>query len=88
MRLRSGTAEALWKMAEKYTPQDSLFLWWLGDTAQPRPVGELGLAAGGRAVSLRYSLEWLHSGSALSEDLPLTKELFVPRKKNLCGGRR
>ena len=82
MRLRSGTAEALWKMAEKYTLQDSLFLWWLGDPAQPRPVGELGLAAGSRAVSLRYSLKWLRSGFALSEDLPLTEELFVPREKD------
>lgn len=40
-------------MPDKYILQDRLFLWWLGDPALPRPVGELGLAAGGRAVSLR-----------------------------------
>lgn len=73
-------------MAEKYRPQDCLFLWWLGDPAQPRPVGELGLVAGGRAVSLRYSPDWLRSGFALSEDLPLTGELFVPRQKDCAAG--
>ena len=69
-------------MADIYTPQDRMFLWYLGDLSQPRPVGELGLAAGGRSVSLRYSPDWLRTGFALSEDLPLTEELFVPREKD------
>lgn len=73
-------------MADKYIPQDRLFLWWLGDPAQPRPVGQLGLAAGGRAVSLRYSPDWLRSGFALSEDLPLTGDLFAPREKDCAAG--
>lgn len=73
-------------MAEKYVPQDRLFLWWLGDPAQPRRVGELGLVAGGRAVSLRYAPDWLQSGFALSEDLPLTGDLFVPRDKDCAAG--
>jgi len=73
-------------MAEPYVPQDRLFLWWLGDPSQPRPVGELGLAAGGRSVSLRYAPDWLRSGFALSEDLPLTGELFVPREKDCAAG--
>lgn len=73
-------------MADKYAPQDRLFLWWLGDPAQPRPVGELGQAAGGRAVSLRYVPGWLQSGFALSEDLPLVDELFVPRDKDCAAG--
>ena len=73
-------------MADKYVPQDRLFLWWLGDPAQPRPVGELGQAAGGRAVSLRYAPGWLQSGFALSEDLPLVDELFVPRDKDCAAG--
>ena len=67
-------------------PQDRLFLWWLGDPALPRPVGELGLAAGGRAVSLRYAPGWLQSGFTLSEDLPLTDDLFVPRDKDCAAG--
>lgn len=73
-------------MAEKYIPQDRLFLWWLSDPMQPRRVGELGLAAGGRAVSLRYAPEWLQSGFALSEDLPLVDDLFVPREKDCAAG--
>lgn len=73
-------------MAEKYLPQDRLFLWWLGEPSQPRPVGELGLAAGGRAVSLRYAPDWLRAGFALSEDLPLTSDLFVPREKDSAAG--
>jgi len=73
-------------MPEKYVPQDRLFLWWLGDPARQRLVGELGQAAGGRAVSLRYAPEWLQSGFALSEDLPLVGELFVPREKDCAAG--
>lgn len=74
------------KMADKYVPQDRLFLWWLGDPAQPRPVGELGQATGGRAVSLRYAPDWLQSGFALSEDLPLVDDLFIPREKDCAAG--
>ena len=73
-------------MADKYSPLDQLFLWWLGEPALPRLVGELGLAGGRRAVSLRYSADWLRSGFALSEDLPLLGELFVPRDKDCAAG--
>ena len=73
-------------MADKYLPQDRLFLWWLGDPRQPRQVGELALALGGRAVSLRYAPDWLRSGFALSEDLPLTNDNFVPRDKDCAAG--
>ncbi len=84
---RSGAAEwVVQPMPEKFIPQDQLSLWWLGDPALPRPVGELGLAAGGRAVSLRYAPGWLRSGFALSEDLPLTGDLFVPREKDGAAG--
>ena len=73
-------------VSEKYITQDRLFLWWLGDPALPRLVGDLGLAAGGRAVSLRYAAGWLQSGFALSEDLPLSSDLFVPRDKDCAAG--
>ena len=69
-----------------YTPQDQLHLWWLGDQAQPRLVGELRLALGGRAVSLRYAPAWLQSGFALSEDLPLVNDLFIPLGKDSAPG--
>ncbi len=84
---RSGAVErVVLQMVDKYIPQDRLFLWWLGDPEQPRPVGDLDLAAGGRAVSLRYAPDWLRSGFALSEDLPLVDELFVPREKDYAAG--
>jgi len=73
-------------MADKYTPQDRLFLWWLGDPSQPCLVGELGLALGGRSVSLRYAPDWLRCGFALSEDLPLTNDDFMPRSKDSAVG--
>jgi serine/threonine-protein kinase HipA len=69
-----------------YTPQDRLYLWWLGNEAEPKPVGELALASGGRAVSLRYAPAWLHTGFALSEDLPLVNDLFVPTAKDSAPG--
>lgn len=69
-----------------YAPRDALHLWWLGAPAQPRLVGELRLASGGRAVALQYGAEWLASGFPLSEDLPLTPGLFVPAGKDTAAG--
>ncbi|ASN11387.1 type II toxin-antitoxin system HipA family toxin [Xanthomonas citri] len=57
---------------------DHLYLWYLGDPQQPRYVGELRLAALGKGVSLRYGENWLNSGFALSEDLRLADQLFLP----------
>lgn len=57
---------------------DELFLWYLGDPAAPRYVGELKLVAAGKGVSLRYGRDWLASGFALSEDLPLVDTEFLP----------
>jgi serine/threonine-protein kinase HipA len=69
-----------------YRPQDSLSLWWLGDPAQPRPVGELALQQGGRAVGLRYAADWRATGFALSEDLPLHEGWFTPAEKDSAAG--
>jgi serine/threonine-protein kinase HipA len=57
---------------------DELFLWYLGDPAAPRYVGELRLVAAGKGVSLRYGADWLAQGFALSEDLPLVDTEFLP----------
>lgn len=57
---------------------DTLYLWYLGDPAAPRPVGELRLVSAGKGVSLRYGSEWLGQGFALSEDLPLVDIEFLP----------
>jgi serine/threonine-protein kinase HipA len=57
---------------------DDLFLWHLGDPATPRYVGALKLVSAGKGVSLHYGKEWLSSGFALSEDLPLVDTEFLP----------
>jgi serine/threonine-protein kinase HipA len=71
---------------QPYKPRDTLFLWWLGDPADPRPIGDLHLALGGRAVALEYAPAWIRSGFPLSEDLPLTTGLFVPKDKDTAAG--
>ena len=38
---------------------DDLYLWYLGDPAIPRYVGEMKLVSAGKGVSLRYGQEWL-----------------------------
>lgn len=57
---------------------DTLYLWYLGDPAAPRPVGQLRMVSAGKGVSLRYGSEWLGRGFALSEDLPLVDIEFLP----------
>lgn len=71
---------------EIYKPQDTLHLWWLGNPSQPVLVGQLRLVSGGRAVAVQYGNAWLASGFPLSEDLPLTQDLFVPRDKDMAAG--
>jgi serine/threonine-protein kinase HipA len=73
-----------------YTPTDSLYLWWLANPAQPRLVGRLrllrrsGQHPGG--VSLEYAPEWLSQGLALSEDLPLQEDRFLPSTPDSAAG--
>ena len=57
---------------------DELHLWYLGDPTVPRYVGDLKLVAAGKGVSLRYGGDWLANGFALSEDLPLRDNEFMP----------
>jgi serine/threonine-protein kinase HipA len=58
---------------------NELFLWYLADPAKPRYVGVLNLVAAGKGVSLHYGPDWLASGFALSEDLPLINTEFLPQ---------
>ena len=57
---------------------DDLYLWYLGDPATPRYVGALKLVSAGKGVSFHYGKEWLANGFALSEDLPLVDNEFLP----------
>lgn len=65
---------------------DSLWLWWLGRPQQPRLVGELSMVRTLRGVSLRYAPGWLQSGFALSEDLPLVDQTFLPLLPDTAAG--
>jgi serine/threonine-protein kinase HipA len=58
---------------------NELFLWFLADPSKPLYVGVLNLVSAGKGVSLNYGPEWLASGFALSEDLPLTNTEFLPQ---------
>lgn len=69
-----------------YRPTDQLFLWLL--TTPPRPVlvGELNTVRSLHGVSLRYAEEWSRSGFALSEDLPLGGDEFLPTERDTAAG--
>jgi len=67
---------------------DDLYLWYLGDPATPRHVGALKLVSAGKGVSLRYGREWLTSGFALSEDLPLVDNEFLPPSRMAADAQR
>jgi serine/threonine-protein kinase HipA len=72
--------------AVRYTPQDDLYLWWLAQPQQPVLVGELRMVRTLRGVSLRYDDAWLARGFALSEDLPLLAQEFLPAHKDGAAG--
>ena len=69
-----------------YQPVDQLFLWWLTDPSAPVLVGELNMVRTQRGVSLRYAETWLKNGFALSEDLPLLPQEFLPVEKETAAG--
>jgi serine/threonine-protein kinase HipA len=69
-----------------YRPADQLHLWLLIVPADPVCIGELNLVRANRGVSLRYAAAWLERGFALSEDLPLVAEEFLPADKETAAG--
>jgi serine/threonine-protein kinase HipA len=72
--------------AAPYQPGDALHLWWMGQPAQPVHVGTLRTVRSLRGVSLEYSEGWLARGFALSEDLPLIGQEFLPHEKDTAAG--
>jgi serine/threonine-protein kinase HipA len=69
-----------------YQPVDTLYLWWIGDPAQPVLIGELGMVRATRGVSLRYAESWRAAGFPLSEDLPLVDTEFLPSGQETAAG--
>ncbi|MFN0063841.1 MAG: type II toxin-antitoxin system HipA family toxin [Myxococcaceae bacterium] len=82
---RSSSTKAL-SVSQSYRPTDRLFLWFLGDPAKPRYVGEINWVRSLAGVSLAYSPAWLDHGFPLSEDLPLMAQEFFPTEKNAAVG--
>jgi serine/threonine-protein kinase HipA len=70
----------------RYEPSNQLHLWWLTRPEQPVPIAELNLVRSNQGVSLRYAESWLQRGFALSEDLPLIDEEFLPAEKGVAVG--
>ncbi|MEO8019119.1 MAG: HipA domain-containing protein [Pseudomonadota bacterium] len=69
-----------------YQPTDRLHLWLLTQPQQPVLIGDLHLVRASQGVSLRYADSWLKNGFALSEDLPLIDQEFLPAEKNMAAG--
>lgn len=70
----------------RYRVTDQLFLWLLTEPVQPVLIGELNMVRASRGVSLRYAPSWLERSFALSEDLPLIAEEFLPKEKDTAAG--
>jgi len=60
-------------------------LWWLGQ-ATPQFIGQLVLAENNRKVGLAYANDWLQNGFPLSDDLPLSIALFLPKELDAAAG--
>ncbi len=69
-----------------YLPVDRLHLWMLTQPGQPQLVGDITLVRSSQGVSLKYADNWLRSGFALSEDLPLIDQEFLPTEKGSAVG--
>lgn len=70
----------------RYTPVDRLYLWLLTQPEHPVLIGELNTVRTLRGVSLRYAERWLQHGFALSEDLPLLADEFLPHERDTAAG--
>lgn len=68
------------------TPPDTLYLWFLGKPSAPELVGDLNLVMSRRGVSLKYAESWIKNGFALSEDLPLSDQEYLPPDKDVAVG--
>ena len=72
--------------AAKYQPVDRLYLWLLTQPQEPIAIGEITLVRATQGVSLKYNDDWLQRGFALSEDLPLLDQEFMPTEKGAAVG--
>lgn len=80
------TAAETYKRGDTYTPTNRLHLWLLTQPQQPVLVGEINLVRSTQGVSLHYAVSWQQQGFALSEDLPLIDQEFLPVEKGTAAG--
>ena len=73
-------------MMERLPAHATLYLWWLGQPADPVLIGALRFVPSLRGVSLHYATNWLQQGFPLSEDLPLLDQEFLPLQKDVAVG--
>ena len=69
-----------------YQPTDTLYLWFLAQPSRPIQIGQMNLVRSTQGVSLRYADSWLQNGFALSEDLPLIGQEFLPTQRGTAAG--
>lgn len=69
-----------------FTPQNTMYLWWLANPQVPALIGDLKLVDGNRRVSLTYDATWLNQGFPLSEDMPLIANEWIPTEKDRAAG--
>lgn len=68
------------KVAAQKTP-DKLYAWMLTEPKAPRLVGAISRQSNGD-VALSYDPQWIASGFALSEDMPISANSFTPAHRN------
>lgn len=71
------------KVAAQKTP-DKLYAWMLSEPKAPRLIGAISRQSNGD-VALSYDPQWIASGFALSEDMPISANSFTPAHRS---GRR
>ena len=79
-RLKPASSASKRLMKNSPSRFDNLWLFYLGEPAAPRLVGELRYLQLTRGVSLTYAESWIESGFRLSEDLPLGANETSPRE--------
>lgn len=70
----------------EYQPTDFLYLWLLTQPSRPKLIGALDLVRSLQGASLEYTENWLQDGFALSQDLPLIRQVFLPAERGAAAG--
>lgn len=64
-------------------PSENLFVWSLTEPTNPVRVGEMRLTPDRRDVFFMYDASWIKDGYPLSGDMPLHRNVIVPKNRGL-----